>query len=70
MSQLLYTAEDAVPVLRVGLTTVKAKIKTGELRSIKIGSARRIPADALHEYVQRLDAEQNGSNALGTDAAA
>ncbi|XKK63929.1 helix-turn-helix domain-containing protein [Streptomyces sp. ARC32] len=61
MSQILYTAEDAAPLLRLGLTTVKAKIATGELRSIKIGRARRIPAASLREFVERLDADQNGS---------
>lgn len=63
MSQILYKAEEAAPLLRLGLTTVKAKIASGELRSIKIGRARRIPADALQDFVQRLDAEQNGGAA-------
>ncbi|MBP5892802.1 helix-turn-helix domain-containing protein [Streptomyces scabiei] len=61
MSQILYDAKGCTTVLRLGLTTVKALIGSGELRSIKIGRARRVPADALREYVQRLDAEQNGA---------
>lgn len=65
MSQILYDAKECTTVLRLGLTTVKALIRSGELRSIKIGHARRVPADALHEYVQRLDAEQNGDGAGG-----
>jgi excisionase family DNA binding protein len=63
MSQILYKAEECTTPLRLGLTTVKALIRSGELRSIKIGRARRVPAEALHEYVQRLDAEQNGDDA-------
>lgn len=63
MSQILYKAEECTTVLRLGLTTVKAKIASGELRSIKIGRARRVPADALHDYVQQLDREQNGDSA-------
>ncbi|MCB5166049.1 helix-turn-helix domain-containing protein [Streptomyces bambusae] len=63
MSQILYKPEEAVSLLRMGLTTVKAKIATGELRSIKIGRSRRIPAEALHEFVRRLDIEQNGDGA-------
>lgn len=63
MSQILYKAEECTTVLRLGLTTGKAKIASGELRSIKIGRARRVPADALHEYVQQLDREQNGTSA-------
>lgn len=57
---LMHPASEVAELLRVGLTTAKALIKTGELRSVKIGRARRVPADALHEYVHRLDAEQNG----------
>ncbi|MEU6706529.1 helix-turn-helix domain-containing protein [Streptomyces wuyuanensis] len=49
--------------LGVGLTTAKALIASGELRSIKIGRSRRVPAEALHEFVRRLDVEQNGDGA-------
>ena len=47
-------------LLGLGPTTTKALIRSGELRSIKIGRARRVPDDALREYVRRLDREQNG----------
>jgi excisionase family DNA binding protein len=30
-------------------------IRTGELRSIKLGRSRRVSADALATYVRRLD---------------
>ncbi|WP_319172380.1 helix-turn-helix domain-containing protein [Streptomyces sp. ME08-AFT2] len=65
MTPLMYPAEEAAEYLRLGLSTVRALIKSGELRSVKIGHLRRIPADALHEYVQRLDAEQNGTPTTG-----
>ncbi|MFD5862606.1 helix-turn-helix domain-containing protein [Streptomyces chartreusis] len=61
MSRILYPTDEVAEQLGVGLTTAKALIKSGELRSVKIGRARRVPADALHEYVQRLDAVQNGT---------
>lgn len=60
MSRILHPTSEVAQQLGVSLTTAKALIKSGELRSIKIGRARRVPADALHEYVRRLDAEQNG----------
>lgn len=63
MARLMYPAEEAAEQLSLGLSTVRALIKSGELRSVKVGHLRRIPADALHEYVQRLDAEQNGNGA-------
>ncbi len=69
MSRILYRTDEVAEQLGVGPTTAKALIKSGELRSVKIGRARRVPADALHEYVQRLDAEQNGQNGASTGAA-
>ncbi|UGQ09117.1 helix-turn-helix domain-containing protein [Yinghuangia sp. ASG 101] len=60
MSQLLHRAPSAAKRSGLGLTTVKALIKTGELRSIKIGRARFVPDAALLEFIARLDAEQNG----------
>ena len=38
----------------VGRTTVYQLMASGELKSIKIGRSRRIPAAALEEYVGRL----------------
>jgi excisionase family DNA binding protein len=61
MTRLMHPVGEVAEQLGVGLTTAKALIKSGELRSVKIGRARRVPADALREYVRRLDAEQNGT---------
>ncbi|MFJ4794138.1 helix-turn-helix domain-containing protein [Kitasatospora purpeofusca] len=63
MSRILYRAAEVVEQLGLGLTTVKALIASGELRSIKIGRSRRVPDDALREFVRRLDVEQNGQAA-------
>ncbi|MEU3982517.1 helix-turn-helix domain-containing protein [Streptomyces sp. NPDC026672] len=60
MPRILYPTDEVAQQLGVGMTTAKALIKSGALRSVKIGRSRRVPADALHEYVQRLDIEQNG----------
>ncbi|WP_338907083.1 helix-turn-helix domain-containing protein [Streptomyces nigra] len=70
MSRILYPTREAAQLLGVGLSTAKALVKSGELRSVKIGHSRRIPAEALHEYVQRLDTEQNGEAAGGPAPAA
>lgn len=63
MARILYPVNEVAQQLGVGLTTAKALIKSGELRSVKIGRARRVPSEALHEYVQKLEAEQNGATA-------
>lgn len=69
MFRMLYPVAEVAEQLGVGLTTAKALIKTGELRSVKIGRSRRVPGDALHDYVRRLDAEQNGRNVKPSAAA-
>jgi len=51
--QLLYTPEGAAQKLAQGRTTIYELMRSGELRSVKIGRSRRIPA-ALEEYVGRL----------------
>jgi excisionase family DNA binding protein len=52
--QLLYTPEGAATKLASGRTTIYAFMASGELRSVKIGRSRRIPAEALQEYVAKL----------------
>ncbi|NGO43797.1 helix-turn-helix domain-containing protein [Streptomyces ureilyticus] len=60
MSRILYPVKEAAQQLGMSVSYTRDLIMSGRLRSVKIGHARRVPADALHEYVQRLDAEQNG----------
>ncbi len=63
--QALSTAREAVPVLllrpeevaralRISRSKVYELIRAGELRSVKIGGARRVPAAVLAEFVTRL----------------
>jgi len=52
---VLLRPEEAADALRVGRTTVFELIKSGDLRSIKIGHLRRIPVAALADYVAKLD---------------
>lgn len=57
----LLTDREAADRLRLGLTKTRELIKSGELRSIKIDWARRIPEEAIGEYIDRLAAEQGAS---------
>lgn len=52
--RILLTPERAAERLDIGRTTVYGLIDSGELESVKIGRSRRIPADALIAYVERL----------------
>ncbi|MFF3466524.1 excisionase family DNA-binding protein [Streptomyces sp. NPDC002619] len=51
---VLLTVEEAARRLGIGRTTCFGLIASGELESVKVGSLRRIPADALAAYVARL----------------
>ena len=55
MERVLLTPEDAAQALSVGRTRVYELIATGALRSVKVGRSRRIPRDAIHEFVTHLD---------------
>jgi excisionase family DNA binding protein len=50
----LLTVEEAARRLGIGRTTCYALIRSGELESVPVGRLRRIPAEAVPEYVARL----------------
>jgi excisionase family DNA binding protein len=54
MDQICVKVEEAAQLLRVGRSTVYDLMRTGEIRSVRIGRSRRIPVDALREYVDQL----------------
>ena len=55
MENLLLTPERAGERLDIGRTRVYELMASGELRSVKIGRSRRIPASALQEFVGRFE---------------
>jgi excisionase family DNA binding protein len=54
--RLLLRPEEVAKALCVGRTRVFELIRTGDLRSVKIGKSRRIPTDAVTEYLSGLGA--------------
>jgi excisionase family DNA binding protein len=54
--QLLFRPNEAAQRLGLGRTKVYELMASGELRSVKIGAARRVSATALVDFVARLDA--------------
>lgn len=54
---LLVRPEDAADALGVGRTKVYELMRSGALRSVKVGGLRRIPAAALAEFVAQLEEE-------------
>jgi excisionase family DNA binding protein len=53
----LYRVEEVCIILSLGRTHLYDEIRTGRLRSVKIGKSIRIPAEALTEYVEQAKAE-------------
>jgi len=59
LAKLAYSPEEACQALTIGRTVLYDLMRRGEIVSIKVGRRRIIPVDKLHEYVDRLVAEQN-----------
>ena len=66
--RLLLRPEDAADMLSLSRTTVYGLLRSGALRSVKVGGLRRIPVDALEEFVVRLCRDQ-GADASGDHSA-
>ena len=54
---LFYTFKEAADQLRIGRTTMFTLVKDGELTAVRVRGARRIPANVLIAYRDRLIAE-------------
>jgi len=62
MERVLLTPEEVADALHVGRCTVYDLLRTNQLQSFKIGKLRRIPVDAVHEFIKRM-AEESGDAA-------
>ncbi|MCX4989910.1 MULTISPECIES: excisionase family DNA-binding protein [unclassified Streptomyces] len=58
-SLVLLTVEEAARRLQIGRTVCYRLISSGELESITVGHLRRIPADAVPEFVARQRVRQH-----------
>ena len=48
---LALRVEDLMPLLGIGRNTAYELVRSGQIRSIKVGKQIRIPKDALREYL-------------------
>jgi excisionase family DNA binding protein len=55
VERVLLRPEEAARALGVSRTTVFELMRSGALRSVKIGAARRVSATALAEFVAALE---------------
>lgn len=58
MQSLLYKPEAAASALGIGRTKFFELIAEGQIETVQIGRSRRVPAQALEDYVSRLRAGQ------------
>ncbi|GAA4978097.1 helix-turn-helix domain-containing protein [Yinghuangia aomiensis] len=57
----LYTVRDVMVLTGLGKTAVFELLRSGRLRSVREGRARRIPAAAIREYMSLLTKEAEGN---------
>jgi excisionase family DNA binding protein len=57
MDKLLLTPEEVAETLNISRTKVFELLQAEALRSVKIGNSRRIPTEAVREFVACLTGE-------------
>lgn len=62
MQKVLYTVEEAGEMCSMSRDSIYAYMKQKVLRSVKNGRSRLIPAKALPEFVEWLEANQPGDD--------
>ena len=50
---LTLRVEDLMPILGIGRNTAYELVRSGQIRSIRIGRQLRIPKEAVQEYLTR-----------------
>jgi excisionase family DNA binding protein len=58
MNRLLLTSTEAAEALGIGRSKLYELMRAGVVESVLIGTARRIPADAVETYIHRLREQQ------------
>lgn len=54
MDKLLFTPQEAASALGIGRSKLYELMQAGELESVHIGTCRRVTADALARFVEKL----------------
>jgi excisionase family DNA binding protein len=52
--RVLYRIDEAAELLSVSKSRVYELVRSGQLRTVKVGKSHRVPARSLDEYVSRL----------------
>ena len=57
--RVMLSVDEAAKCLSVGRSTMYELINSGEIESVHIGRLHRVPADCLHEFVERCRRQQS-----------
>lgn len=57
--RLLLTVPEAAMRLGLGRSLIYQLVMSGELASVKVGRARRVPVSALEQFVERIAERAN-----------
>jgi excisionase family DNA binding protein len=60
MDRLLITVPEAARLLAVKPVTIRRRMADGDLPTIRVGRAVRVPIAAVREYVEKQQGEGNG----------
>ncbi len=52
MEKVLLTLAEAAEALSIGRTTLRALIRDGEIESVRIGTAIRVPAAEIERWIE------------------
>ncbi|WP_163511586.1 helix-turn-helix domain-containing protein [Fodinicola acaciae] len=59
VDRMLLTVAETAELLRVSKATVFVTIRSGRLKSVKIGARRLVPLDAVRAFLDELSQEEN-----------
>ncbi len=57
MDRVLFRITEAAEMLGLSRATVYELVQRREIRTLRVGTARRIPAEAIGEFVRRKEEE-------------
>ena len=67
MEEKLYTTEQAAELLQCSLSTIRRRIKSGELKALKSGKLLRIPESSLQELLKPTCGSSEGVTATNDE---
>lgn len=59
IEKLLYSVREAAEMLSIGRVKLYELMAAGKIESVKLDGSRRIPRDALEDFISRLRAQSN-----------